>query len=146
MISGLTRSSAVEMGVLQPLHAWVPGSLPTLVSLFVRLAAQNCPKLTVAYPFHSYLSLVTLSLFALNLLPLPRADGAAILNATLDLCFAGNGPDQDSYDLEEGVEGVTEGTGRLADRWKRRIEMATVGHTSTFLAIVLLASLWREIG
>ncbi|KAI0056036.1 hypothetical protein BV25DRAFT_1921358, partial [Artomyces pyxidatus] len=98
----------VEVGTWLPRWRMLPLWLPHLTSTFLE-----------------YLKALTLSLFFLNVLPLPRLDGSQLLDAVLEYY---DGDDGDLEDLEVG-------RGRRGERgrWKRRI-----GRSMRVMALTLV--------
>ncbi|KAF9005409.1 peptidase family M50-domain-containing protein [Cyathus striatus] len=72
-----------------------------------------------------YLRMATLSLFFLNLLPLPHMDGHKLLNSLLDVAFHSDVLEGEIYDVEalQSMDGHRNQRGRNHGEWKRRISI-----------------------
>ncbi|CAL1710715.1 unnamed protein product [Somion occarium] len=112
----------VEVGTYLPRFPFLPRRLPTTIGLFVE-----------------YLSTLSLSLFLLNLLPLPLLDGGQLLDAALDFAEPYMPPVQeDHYSLSNLEAGnVDPNTGRsiaATARWKQQVLDASMMLTAILLS------------
>jgi len=115
----------VEIGNFQPRHWTIPLYLPTLISIFF-----------------SYLSIVNISLFAFNLVPLAFLDGSEILDACLDLALrAGADVAAESYDPEM----ISPNPMQWRRLWKDRLRRTVTTSSSVMVFIVVVLTLAREI-
>ncbi|KAF9561721.1 hypothetical protein CPC08DRAFT_707231 [Agrocybe pediades] len=73
----------------------------------------------VADLFWQYLKMATISLFFVNLLPLPHLDGAELLRSFLDVLFSDSEPF--TYDMEAMQQGRNNEDARVPRRLKERI-------------------------
>jgi len=94
----------------------------------VRPVGNPVRKLSLI-PAHRYLKTIMLSLFVMNLFPLPFLDGGQVLQATADLLLKDS---DDIKDLEAGGRGFRslEGSGRTG---KRKVLIMTSAEFGTWV-------------
>lgn len=141
--------SHVRIGKLQPRSYWLPSSLPRIWSHFME-----------------YLILINLSLFFFNLLPISGLDGGQILTILLEMYEVGRSgvgasrfedsrvrdrSGAEEYDIESlethdsslRRSRILQGARRLE---RRHIERAATVGTLTLGVLLMIVTLWRELG
>jgi Zn-dependent protease len=91
---------------------------------------------------YSYLSIVNISLFAFNLVPLAFLDGSEVLDACLDMALrAGADVAAESYDPET----ISPNPVQWRRLWKDRLRHSVIASSSVMVFIVVVLALAREI-
>lgn len=122
----------VHVGRRQPRFSWLPGSLPKLWELFLE-----------------YLATINLSLFFFNLLPISILDGGVVLGVVLDILErrSKGTSGAEAYEFDSMVEsGVTQDGHSGGRKWRRTVEKGIGFGSMGLAAIVLLGTLWRDLG
>jgi membrane-associated protease RseP (regulator of RpoE activity) len=91
---------------------------------------------------YSYLSIVNISLFAFNLVPLSYLDGCEILDASLDLALRVR-PNVGAEDSDP--EGMSSRSGQWRKLWKDRLRRIVTISSNSMMLVVIVLTLAREI-